>query len=77
MTRTQSHVLFSLRVECGVFNQTVHEKSDVVLDLERTDVFVTCFPLDFRQNRLDNLISNVIDMSSTFGRANTINKTDL
>ena len=74
----ERHVLFSLRVECGVDDEAVDEYPQVILDLERFDVdtrFV--FLLQVLLELFGDHLRDVLNVTASFSRSDRVDERDL
>jgi len=74
----ESHVLFGLRVECGVDDEAVDEYPQMVLDLERFDVdtrFVLL--LQVLLELFGDHLSDVLYVTASFSRSDRVDERDL
>lgn len=74
---TQRHILLGLWVERRILDKTVDKDANVILDLERFDVFAATSLLYCWHDSFDDLIHNMIDVYTTLGSTNGIDKADL
>lgn len=75
--RLQSQSLFCLGIERWILNQGVHKDPYMPFNLKGLELHIFIFFSNFFLDLVDYLISNVIDMSTSFGGADRVDKGNL